>query len=223
MATTMFSMISSVAQTVNVLIEKNKQLENTVMTLANSNSPLISERSMNVSSSDTMEKLEKRVDMIESQLLKIGSHDTTIDASNFKQLSDELRLVKGSLTDMSKERVLLETALTHKLEQHISRMFKERVESALKEQQRENREYVDQNIAEVKSLLNNVVSLIAAQQQAIVSNETKSSNEHASDLIDIDALKQSSSSSAVDDFDIEIQQATSGPKQGASKRVMRKK
>jgi hypothetical protein len=215
------SMVTSIAQRVNMLTEKVNRLEKL-------NSTTISVRSIPDSAVPRLvsDVLEKRVATLESAIS--SKEKPTSYEAIVKTLTDEVKLLKASLSDMNKERVLLETALTHKFELHVNRLFKERVDAALKEHCKEQHQYVDQSVQDVKSSLNNALSIFAAHQQALPAASNDHFTIHETDLsfqtepIDIEVLKHSLSTS--DDFEIEIQTATSKlGSGGGSKRIMRKK
>jgi hypothetical protein len=214
-------MVTSIAQTVNLLIEKMNRLEKIV---DSSQTPTLARSLPDAATSRVaIDGVEKRVALLESSLpsqAKTTSHEAIV-----KTLADEVKMLKATMSDMNKERVLLETALTHKLELHANRLLKERVDAALKEQKKDQHEYVDQSILDVKSLFNNFVSRIAAQQPALAFDDSTVALEpelpFQTEPLDIEALKLSASS---DDFEIEIQTASSKlGLGGGSKRIIRKK
>lgn len=219
MTTVLYSMINNIAKTVNSLIERQHKLEHDLQVAVDG--PLGAPRSiaepLQPTNTPSNAQLMKRITDIEASLSAIVSSQSRSMPSalsapdgQLKSLSDDMKNIKSTIADSNKDKLLLETALTHKFEQHINRVFKERMESTVKDTQLTNKNYVDQQVAEVKTLLNNAVSLIASQQQALATNI----NDHISDAagsIDIDVEK-------IEDFEIDMT-----PAKDKSKRMVRKK
>lgn len=234
MTTAIYSMVNSIASTTNGLIDKTTKLEQSLnLLLQGGNTGAVTKNIAH--DNPDISLFKSRLDQVETKLesaLKLLSttsvNKPSVDGAHMQQLTEELKMLKSSTADMNKERLLLETALTHKLEQHVNRIFKERIDILLREQKDEIMKYIDSSIQDVKTLLNNAVALIGAQQQALVSSESTRTtvNEqqyHSAPIdqkLDIESITKEND---LGDFDIEIQTTSQKSSNGTSKRVVRKK
>lgn len=206
MATAIYSMVNSIGANVASLNSRILKIEK--------NTDGAVQQGVSVNQTD-LSYIEKRIEEAEKHIRSLlasnnSQQNTQLDqasATIMKALQDEVKNIKASLSEINKDRVLLETALTHKFEQHVNRIFKERMESVTKEM----RQYVDQSVADVKAAHVSTAQAQAQYQSTNESIEEALFNMSAPNVVDIDTVDKSM------DFEIELAPKT------ASKRVVRKK
>lgn len=130
----MYSMINQIAATVNTLIDRQKKLENDINSVSNQH------------------ELSNKIADIE-KLLPTLSSISAPSLPDLKPLYEELKNIKQSLLEMSKEKSLLETNLTLKYEQYVNRVFKERVDTLVKDAILKNNLYFDEQLKEIRGIL----------------------------------------------------------------------
>lgn len=226
MTTALYSMVNNIAQTVNHLIEKQKKNEtdiNELMTMQRLGS--FNNASQQATSNKPDPILLKRILEIESKMSSVAVTNAQPDelSKSIKVVQDEIRTIKSTVVDSSREKLLLESALTHKLEQYVNRMFKEKNEAVLTDL----RSYIDQQVLDLKQQcvemkqglvslkqdVNNVLNIASQtipQQPSVPSAsqivqdavlERKESGQVASNNFDID-LNTDIQIQNLDDFDI---------------------
>jgi len=213
MASAIYSMVNSLNASINTISDRITKLESSYGNVS------ANEVTTNLQATTVdLTYVEKRIEEAEKHIRSLLAAPAGEDSSSTRLLADEIKGIKSTMSDMSKDRVLLETALTHKFEQHVNRILKERIDLVTKEL----RCYIDQAITDIKATVSPGSTSSAppsamAIQEAIEVAAGPSSSPSALDIETLSSDKPSATSG--DDFDIQIAQKS----MVSTKRVVKKK